>query len=99
MSSTAGSQGSSTPGDPVRVVNATRDTEPTKATGTSKAQADAERARAGLVSAVDDLTDAARAIKTEGVATAKRQAPKVGAAVGGLVSLRVLLKLLKRRRS
>lgn len=66
---------------------------------TTKAQADAERARAGLVSAVDDLTDAARAIKTEGVATAKRQAPKVGAAVGGLVSLRVLLRLLKRRRS
>lgn len=65
----------------------------------TKAQADAERARAGLVSAVDDLTDAARAIKTEGVETAKRQAPKVGAAVGGLVSLRVLLKLLKRRRS
>jgi hypothetical protein len=98
VSSAAGSQGPST-NDPARVVEATRDTEPTKATSTSKAQADAERARAGLVSAVDDLTDAARAIKSEGVATARRQAPKVGAAVGGLVSLRVLLKLLKRRRS
>jgi hypothetical protein len=66
--------------------------------GTSKAKADAEQARAGLVSAVDDLTDAAREIKTEGVATVKRQAPKAGAAVGALVVLRLVRALVRRRR-
>jgi len=65
---------------------------------TSKAQSEAEHARGELVSAVDDLTNAAREIKSEGIATAKRQAPKAGAAVGALVGLKVLVKLFKRKR-
>jgi len=90
---------SSTPGSGSHADGASKAEDHTSVGTSSGAQADAVRARTQLVAAVDDLTDAARAIKTEGVATAKRQAPKAGAAVGAVVVLRLLGKLVRRRRS
>ena len=64
---------------------------------TNQLRDDATRAREDLVGTVGEFVTALTEVKADAVAKTKAAVPKAGAVIGGLILLRILFGLLRRR--